>query len=392
MKLIKNVNLILLDRIVRGSILFSDKIEKVFYNNPVPDLNDFAGLPGEKPEVLDAKFDTIDGDGLYLSPGFIDIHIHGAAGYDTMDGSYLALNEISKSIIKSGVTSFLPTTMAMPVRDTKKAFDNIRMTMEKDTDGARVLGGHAEGPFFNPDHKGAQAEKYILNPDISLYEDYLDNIRLVTLAPEREGAFELIERLVTNGITVSAGHTGASFKQIMKAKELGLSHLTHLFNGMIGLHHRKPGPVGAALATNLSCELIADFIHLHPEVIRIVLKTKKIGDIILMTDQMMASSLEEGEYELGGQKVIVKDNSARLQNGSLAGSVLTLDQAVRNIYSLGELTLPEVIRMVTLNPACLLNVDEQFGKLEAGYKADLVLMDKELKIKRVFRDGNEIIS
>jgi N-acetylglucosamine-6-phosphate deacetylase len=372
MKIIKNAEMILPDQIMKGSIAFSDKIEDIRENLEVD------------------KAEEIDGTGFYLAPGFIDIHIHGAGGYDTMDDDPRAINEISKKLIKSGVTSFLPTTMTMPVDDTQRALKNIKKAIKSGTEGARVLGANVEGPFINEQYKGAQKADYIQKPRPEILEEYLDIIKLITVAPEIEGAKGLIKYLSDRQITVSAGHSGATYQEIMEAKEWGLTHLTHLFNAMTGLHHRKPGMVGAALESDLSCELIADFIHIHPAVLKIVFKVKNLSEIILITDQMRAGSMGDGIYDLGNQKVTVKNGEARLEDGQLAGSVLTLDQAVRNINSLKILTLPQVISLVTVNPARILGLAHQLGKLAPGYRADLVLLDKNLNVKRVFKDGQEV--
>src|SRR5690554_498596 len=310
-RVIRDVEIILPGKLLKGSIVFSDRIEKI------------------APDVKAAGTEEFDGSGMYLAPGFIDIHIHGAGGYDTMDDVPGAINEISKSIIKSGVTSFLPTTMSMPAEDIKRSLNNIKIAISEGTAGARVLGANVEGPFINKNYRGAQKLENIQKIDLEIIKDYLDIIKLITIAPEIEGSEELIKYLNKERIIVAAGHSEASYEQILTARKWGVSHLTHLFNAMTGLHHRQPGMVGAALKSDLNCELIADFIHVHPAVIEIIFKAKSTKEIFLITDQMRAGSMEEGIYELGGQRVTVKNGQARLENGSLAGSVLTLDQAVR---------------------------------------------------------------
>ncbi len=375
MKLIKNAQLVLREEVIEGSLLFGERIEKI--------------NEGNYHNITDDNLEIIDAEGSYLTPGFIDIHTHGAIGHDVMDASHEAIDNISRAILTSGVTSFLPTTMTMPGDNIRKALDNIREVMSSKIVGACPLGVHLEGPFINPDYKGAQNEKDILFPEMELIKEYLDILKIITIAPERKGARELIQHLTKEGIIVSAGHTGASYEDMLEARGWGLSHTTHLFNGMNGFHHRKPGVVGAVLTSDISCELITDFIHLHPAVIKMVLKVKDRSQVILITDQMRASYLKEGEYELGGQRVIVKDGSARLENGQLAGSLLTLDQAVRNIHSLKVLSLPELINLVTYNPAKLLGIDGEFGQIAPGYKADLVLLAHDLQVKGVFKDGEK---
>ena len=379
MKLIKSANIILPNNLVEGSLLFSDQIEDIL-------------LPGEFREnsKFEMGLEVIDGRGMYLSPGFIDIHIHGAGGFDTMDASPEALNRISELLVNSGVTSFLPTTMTMPSASISKALTNIRRVIEQGTSGARVLGTHVEGPFISPAYKGAQAEQDIVGVDQSLLEDFIDIIKIVTIAPEQTAAPEYIRYLSKRGVVTAVGHSGATYQQVLAAIDCGLSHVTHLFNAMTGLHHRRPGIVGAALTTGLSCELIADFIHVHPAVINLVLKAKDPAEIILVTDQMEAGSLGEGEYTLGGQQVLVKDGAARLENGQLAGSVLTLDQAIRNIKEISALTLPEIIQMVTANPARLIGREDQLGKIVPGYQADLVLLTEDLQVDTVIIGGEVV--
>lgn len=379
MKLIKSANIILPNNLVEGSLLFSDQIEDIL-------------LPGEFREnsKFEMGLEVIDGTGMYLAPGFIDVHIHGAGGFDTMDASPEALNRISELLVKSGVTSFLPTTMTMPSASISKALTNIRQVIEQGTSGARILGTHVEGPFISPAYKGAQAEQDIVGVDQSLLEDFIDIIKIVTIAPEQTAALEYIRYLSKRGVVSAVGHSGATYQQVLTAIDCGLSHVTHLFNAMTGLHHRRPGIVGAALTTGLSCELIADFIHVHPAVINLVLKAKDPAEIILVTDQMEAGSLGDGEYTLGGQQVLVKDGAARLENGQLAGSVLTLDQAIRNIKEISALTLPEIIQMVTANPARLIGREDQLGKIVPGYQADLVLLTEDLQVDTVIIGGEVV--
>lgn len=376
-KLIKNAKLVLKDKIIEGCLLITDRIQKI--------------IQGSYPCRSNQNMKIIDAEGSYLTPGFIDIHTHGAAGYDVMDATPEALSNISKELLTSGVTSFLPTTMTMSRSNIKKALENIREVISHKAPGAKPLGVHLEGPFINPDYKGAQNEKDIIYPETGLIEDFLDILKIVTIAPEQKGARELTQYLTQKGIVVSAGHTGATYEEMIEALNWGVSHTTHLFNGMVGLHHRKPGVIGAVLTSALSCELIADFIHLHPAVIKLVLKAKELSQVILVTDQMRASYLKEGEYELGGQKVIVKDGSARLENGQLAGSLLTLDKAVQNIHQLELLSLSELINLVTYNPARVLGLEEETGQIKKGARADLVLLDEDLQVKQVFKDGERVI-
>ena len=374
MKLLKNVSLILPHKIIEdGAILFSDKIEKI-YSVPPTDLEDI---------------ETIDGDGGYLSPGFIDIHIHGAGGSDTMEANRETLENISRTIVKYGVTSFLATTMTMDEPEIKKALANVKRMKREGLKGAKPVGVHMEGPFINKKYKGAQNDENIEDPYLELIEEYIDIIKIITLAPEVEGAKEFIEKVNKKAITVSVAHSAASYEQIKEAESWGLSHAAHLFNAMTGLHHRKPGIVGAVLNGNMTAELIADYVHINPAVLELVTKVKDLSKIILVTDSMEAGGLEDGEYSLGGQKVFVKNGEARLEDGTIAGSVLTLDKAVRNMLNATKLDINEIINMVTLNPAKRIGLDHKIGQLKEGLKADLVLLDKNLKVEKVFLAGKE---
>ena len=215
-------------------------------------------------------------------------------------------------------------------------------------------------------------------------------VEIVTMAPEVDGALELIKELKENNITASVGHSAASYEDFKKASQAGMDHFTHLYNAMSGLHHREPGLVGAAFDSEATVELIVDLIHHHQAVDRFTIEAAGTDRVILVSDAMEAAGLEEGEYELGGQKVIVKDGAARLESGVLAGSVLTLDKAVRNLMEITELTLPEIFKMVSLNPARRLNLEHRLGRLKTGYQADLVLFDQNFRVEKTFVKGKEI--
>ena len=379
MKFIKNVDIILPEKIIKnGAVLFDESIKKIYK------IDDYMESEFDKETI-----EIIDGKEGYLTPGFIDIHIHGTNGKDAMDATYEAIDTISENVIKSGVTHFLPTTMTMAKQNINEALKNIKKLKDKELSGAQILGVNVEGPFLNKEKKGAQPEEYILDPNLDLLKNYIEIIKLVTIAPEKPGAEDFIKEMNKRGIVTSVGHSTASYEDIQKANKWGLSHTTHLFNGMVGLHHRRPGVVGAALTNDMTVELIADLIHLSPVILDLVSKTKSEDEIILITDSMRAAGLEDGEYSLGGQKVIVKEGEARLEAGSLAGSTLTLDRAVKNMYNSTELELKSVIKMVTKNPAKLLGVDNKKGKIENNYDADLVVLDKTLEVKKVFVKGEQ---
>jgi N-acetylglucosamine-6-phosphate deacetylase len=371
--LIKNCKIIYPSGIEEGSVLVRNgKIEEI---NP-------PKLPPD--EVLDAN-------GLYLSPGFIDIHIHGAGGYDTMEGSYKALNEISKAIASHGTTAFLPTTMTCASSEILEAVHAINHARAQGTEGAQILGVHLEGPFISPAMIGAQNPQYIEAPSIDTFKnlvgDYMGSIKTVTLAPETQGALELIQFLHAQGITVSIGHSKATYKEAMAGIKAGASHSTHLFNAMTGLHHRDGGVVGAVFDSPITTEAICDGVHVDYPVLRIALKQKSTDRMLLISDAMMACCMPNGRYVLGGQDVIAQDGAARLENGALAGSVLTLDQAIKNIYEHTDYELFEIIKMAALNPAKHCGVADKKGQIAEGYDADLVLFDENITIHKVFIGG-----
>lgn len=376
--LIKNCNIIYLDKIENGSVLIEDgKIKKI---NPTNFDSD---------HVLDAN-------GLYISPGFIDVHIHGAGGFDTMDGTVDALNTIAKTIVQHGTTSFTPTTMTVSAEAIQKSMKVIKLLKEEGTDGANVLGAHLEGPFISPEAIGAQNPNYLLPPSIVAYEEMVrdceDAVVSITLAPEIDGAKELIEYLSKKGIICSLGHTKASYDQAMECIKCGACHSTHLYNAMTPLNHRAPGVVGAIFDSDITTETISDGIHISYPSLRIAYRQKGTDKVLLVTDAMMACCMPDGEYSLGGQDVTVSNGAARLKSGSLAGSVLTLDKAVRNVYKNSNYPLNEIVKMASYNGAKHCKVDNHKGLIKEGYDADLILFDDDINIEKVFVSGKEVYS
>lgn len=359
------------------ALLFDAKIREIC---KVEDINHY-----EVTEIIDAK-------NLYISPGFIDIHIHGSGGFDTMDGDINALEKISKTIAAYGTTSFLPTTMTMEKSHIIKALDTIKKAMSTETkNGANILGVHLEGPFINPIFKGAQNSEYIIEPDYEFIKNYLDIIKIITIAPEIKGSFDFMDLIKQNSSAVlSIGHSNATYEEAMEAIERGISHSTHIFNAMTPLHHRNPGVVGAVFNSEITCELIADKIHVHPELFRFLIKAVGENRICLITDSMRAGCMKDGCYDLGGQSVIVKDGSARLSDGQLAGSVLTLNLAVKNFFESTDYPLNKIVNMVSINTAKVIGFDNQKGSIEKGKDADIILFDKEISIKSVFIEGKKI--
>ncbi|AIF52861.1 N-acetylglucosamine-6-phosphate deacetylase [Pelosinus sp. UFO1] len=373
MKAIRNGKIITLQGILHNqAVIFEEKILGIV---PEEQLSQYT-----IDELLDA-------DGRYVSPGFIDVHVHGCNGFDTMDEEEKALAAISKGVLQTGVTSFMPTTMTMPFARIEQSMERIRQAM-KESSGAEVLGCHMEGPFINENYKGAQDKRFIMAPDIEKIEPYLDCIKIITIAPEIGESHDFIEACTKRGLVVSIGHSSATYEQTMKAIDAGVSHMTHIFNALPPLHHRFPGAIGAAMDSDIVCELIVDNLHVHPAMQRILLKVKGLENIILITDAMRASLLGEGQYDLGGQNVIVKQGEARLADGVIAGSVLTLNRGVRNFMENKGIDLVSAISLVTLNPARELGVLDRKGSIEVGKDADLVVFDEELNIFATFVGGS----
>ncbi|MGI6777850.1 MAG: N-acetylglucosamine-6-phosphate deacetylase [Acetivibrionales bacterium] len=338
-------------------------------------------------DISEECVEIIDAEGLYIAPGLIDVHIHGCGGRDTMEGTAEAMETISKAVAKNGVTAFLATTMTMDWDRISCTLNQIRLSMKEELPGAQLIGAHLEGPFINIRYKGAQNPEYIIAPSWELIEPYKDVIKIVTLAPELDGAKKIIQKLKDNNIVASMGHSSASYEQAMEGIDVGISHCTHLFNAMTGIHHRNPGMACAALSSDIYCEMIADTIHVHPGVFELVKKAKGIDRIILITDCMEAGGMVDGTYSLGGQIVSVKGGAARLADGTLAGSILKLNQALYNFYKNTDTQLHEVFRMGSLNPAKELMINDKKGSVSIGKDADFILIDEDFNVKSTYIKG-----
>ncbi len=346
--------------------------------------------------------DSVVSDGLTIPenwlvlPGYIDQHVHGAAGCDAMDATTAAISTMAMTVAQEGVTTFCPTTMTQSVENINKALANIKQYIEENhPEGAKVLGVHLEGPYISKDYIGAQPLSYVQNPGVESFKKYQkasgNHIRIVTLAPEVSGSEELIPYLVQEGIVASIGHTASKFQDVKKAVGLGARNLTHTYNAMRPLHHREIGTVGAAfLLDDLACEIICDGIHVSVPAMQLLLKNKPKDKVILVTDAMRAKAIGEGESELGGQKVFVKNGEARLGDGTLAGSVLTMDRAVRNMINLVGLPIEQAVDMATINPAKNLGIDKEEGSIAKGKKANFVVVDENFNVKMTIREGRII--
>jgi N-acetylglucosamine-6-phosphate deacetylase len=337
----------------------------------------------------------LDFNNDFISPGFIDIHIHGAYGRDIIEGEESAIETISSFIASKGTTGFLPTILTAPLEDMINSLYSIEKYIEnkeKEIKGAKILGINIEGPFLNKKYKGAQREDCILLPNFEILKKLTtNNVKLMTLAPEVEGCCEIIKYLNNMGIKISAGHTDAMSSDMEKAISLGLSHITHLFNGMRPLHHREPGIIGVALINNnISVEIIADGIHLSPYILKLVGMIKPKEKIILITDSMMATGLSDGEYKLAEQRVFVKDGKATLSDGTIAGSTLTLNMAVKNMVEKGGFKIEDAVFMASYSPSLLLGLEDRKGSLEIGKDADITIFDDNFNVKMTIVEGKVV--
>ena len=376
MKAIIHGKIILEDRqVMDGALLFERKIAGIVSRDEAERLAD---------EVIDAR-------GLYVSPGFIDVHIHGFAGEDASDGDAAGLRKMAGALTENGVTSFLPTTMTIPWPEIEKALDTIsglmRESASEDYTGAVPLGCHLEGPFIDPEKKGAQRGDCVLRPDADKVLRHADVIRLLTYAPEMDEGFRFTRRIKEESdIVLSVGHTSADLETALEAVHLGADHFTHTFNAMTPLKHRDPGVVGAALMTDAYTELIADTFHVHPAIFGVMARVK--GDrLVLITDCLRAGGLTDGEYGLGGQKFFVKGIRCTLEDGTIAGSVLRMNVGVRNLRDHASLPMWQAVRAASLSPARSVRADASKGSLKAGKDADIILFDEDIDIKQVYIGG-----
>lgn len=327
---------------------------------------------------------TIDAADCLVAPGFVDIHVHGSAGHDTMDGTRAAIEGMAQFFATHGVTAFCPTTMTVAAEDIMTSVKAVHEAMVNPVKGARPLGVHLEGPYIDAAKKGAQPKEFVRTAAELDYRQFfsLGNVRLISLAVEIPENRDLISFARAHGAAVAVGHSSATYEQVEEAVRLGVNQSTHTFNQMEGLHHRKPGTVGAALLLrDLYAQFIADGIHLHPAVVDMIVRLKGPERAVIITDAISGAGMPDGEYVLGGQKVVLKDGAVRLPDGTLAGSSLTVDAGVRNVHRFASRCLRQCLQMATLTPARSIGIAHSKGSLEPGKDADVVILTPDLQVK-----------
>lgn len=361
------------------AVLFEDKIIDIVKQDEIP---------------KDAEL--IDANGGYILPGLIDIHIHGQQGFEIGFADIDGIREISRHLINFGVTAWYPTTTTLPESRLDWAFGEIKKAMEaSDSEGwqgAVVLGANSEGPYINYEKRGAQAPQYIVKPNAEFILDRSDIVKIVTIAPEEDEGFAAIKEITEKSDTVvSLGHSNANYETAKGGYLSGAKLTTHTFNGMSGLSHRNPGLVGAALTNkDVYCELICDTIHVNPALFQMV-ATLKGDKLILITDNISPAGLPDGEYESGSMPVTLKSPYCNLHDGTIAGSVYHLNEAIRNFREHTTLGLVEIVKAASLNPATLMKQDNMRGSIKVGKRADIIITDKEFNVKSTFILGKNVL-
>lgn len=335
----------------------------------------------------------IDAGQQWLMPGFIDIHVHGGANFDTMDATPEALQQMARFFAQNGVTSFLPTTWTDTPERILAAMQNVANLQHQPIDGASILGVHMEGPYLNVAYCGAQNPDYIRHADRDEMAQLwaLDVIRLIALAPEFPENHWLIQEASQWGVAVSIAHSAATYDEAIQSFQLGMSQTTHTFNAMTPLHHRNPGIVGAVMSTpHIYAELIADLIHVHPAAIQALWRAKGPDHVVLITDAIRASGMPEGAYQVDDRIMYVKDGACRLESGALAGSIIKINDAVRNFIEAVGTSLVDAWQVATLNPACAIRVQHRKGSIEINKDADLILVDADINVSLTMVEGRVV--
>lgn len=330
----------------------------------------------------------------YIIPGLIDIHIHGAMGFDSMDLSYEAINTISYFLAKNGVTTFLPTLITQSKKSLTNAAVNIKSAKERGVTGADIAGIYMEGPYFSAKHKGAHDEHFLRAPSCEEFEEIYERcgglVKIIGIAPELDGAIDFI-KAEKKRVKISIGHTDADYDTAMTAIAEGASQLIHTFNAMRPFLHREPNAIGAAFDSGIFCECICDGFHLSPTAVRLLYKAVGADRMILITDAVRAAGMADGKYELGGLPITVIDGKAYAQTGAIAGGTSTLLKCVRKAVEFG-IPLEKAVMMATKNPARAIDLFHDRGSISVGKRADLLVLNKDLTVKKVFLNGKSILT
>ncbi|QJD82726.1 N-acetylglucosamine-6-phosphate deacetylase [Cohnella herbarum] len=341
---------------------------------------------------IDEGYERIDGYGMWLIPGMIDIHIHGANGYDMMDGTEASIQEVSRTCAATGCTSFLVTSVSSTMDDLLNMIRSVKSVIGHEQ-GAKITGIHLEGPYLNPKRKGMQNEKYLRHPDLDemkhIFQEAGSLIKMVTIAPELPGGLELISYLKDQGVVIAVAHSDATYEEAKEAFGAGASHVTHCFNGMRPIHHRDPGLIVAAFEEqHVSLQAIVDQVHLHPAILRLMHRIKGPEGMVLITDALQAMGLGDGDYLFGGHNVTVTEGVARLADGTLASSTVTMNEALRLSVENG-ISFTDAVQMASTSPARILGLSNK-GKIEIGCDADFVLLNERYEVKWTMIGGQQI--
>ncbi|MGM0169707.1 N-acetylglucosamine-6-phosphate deacetylase [Enterococcus sp. AZ135] len=375
MTVIRNVKTLVNNELEETTVVIDgDVITQVFTDN------DFTA---------NSKDSIIDGGGQLLIPGMVDVHIHGANNYNMMDGTTRSIQEVSKACAKTGCTSFLVTSVSSTLEDLLQMIRQTKKVVGKE-EGAKIAGIHLEGPYLNIEKMGMQNPKFLKYPDLNemteIFREAEGLIKMMTIAPELPGGLDLIEFLKKQGVIIAIAHSNATYEEAQIAFEKGATHITHCFNAMPTIHHRSPGLVTAALEDNsVSVQAIVDGVHLHPGIVRLLYKVKGADKMILTTDALQAMGVGDGEYVFGGHQVTVKDGIARLHDGTLASSTVTMNKSLRLSTKFG-IPLKDAVQMATNTPANILGL-KNVGKIKEDYIADLVLLDNDFNVLKTWISG-----
>ncbi len=398
--LVRGATLVLSDRICYGGMIWQEGILKEIFEEASQIQEPKLQSGGPAPIMLGQqalKGTTVwDMEGDLLIPGLIDTHVHGAGGCDVMDGTKESLQTLAEALLKEGTTAFLPTTMSSSREQLKRVLQNVADFHRGHFRSAEILGLHLEGPFLVMEFRGAQATQLIWDGTKDGSAQFLQNllrefpglVKILSFAPERPDGRELAEVCLAHGVIPSAGHTAADFARMEEAVQWGVRHITHAFNAMPGIHHRNPGLLTKALLDEtITLEIIADGVHIHPAVLELVLRNKSPERVCLISDGTRAVGMPEGEYDLGGQKIMVHQGMAQLSDGTIAGSAYPLHQGLKTLVQKLHYPLPEAVRYATSNPARLLGIDHRVGSLEPNKEATFIRLSSDLDIKQVWLQG-----